>query len=75
MMITKKCPTCKGNGGWRGHSAAHGEQDADCGACEGTGEIEVECDHDGWVVKGECERCGERGLESDAEVYEREAPR
>jgi len=36
---------------------------------------EIECDHEGHVVKGVCEKCGERGLESDAEIYEREAPR
>lgn len=36
---------------------------------------EEDCDHEGHVVKGECEKCGERGLESDAEIYEKEAPR
>ena len=38
-------------------------------------EIEEPCDHEGHVTNGECERCGERGLESDAEIYEKEAPR
>ena len=27
------------------------------------------CDHEGMVHRGRCESCGERGLESDAEIY------
>ena len=34
-----------------------------------------ECDHEGWVVYGTCEKCGEEDLESDAETYEKENPR
>lgn len=34
------CPQCHGKGGWRGHSQAHGEQDAECGACDGTGYVQ-----------------------------------
>lgn len=36
---------------------------------------EEPCDHEGFVVKGYCEQCGEEGLESDAEIFEKEAPR
>lgn len=38
-------------------------------------EEEPKCDHEGWVLYGRCERCGERGLESDYEIYSQEAPR
>lgn len=38
-------------------------------------EILFECDHDGHVSRGRCERCGETGLETDAEIYEAENPR
>lgn len=31
------------------------------------------CDHEGMVHRGRCESCGERGLESDAEIYSIEA--
>lgn len=37
-------------------------------------EIEVACDHEGRVLKGVCERCGEDDLESDFEIYRNEAP-
>lgn len=33
------------------------------------------CNHEGHVLKGRCERCGEEGLESDAETYAKENPR
>ena len=36
---------------------------------------EDKCEHDGYVIRGQCERCLASGLESDAEIYEREAPR
>lgn len=48
------------------------------GLCSGPACIvaqEEDCDHEGHVVKGECEKCGERGLESDAEIYDKENPR
>lgn len=72
----KKCEVCDGKGGWKGYQMVQGfevEVDADCEACEGTG---VDgCNHDGWVERGRCEKCGATGLESDAEIYAREAPR
>lgn len=36
---------------------------------------ESECDHEGWVSHGVCERCGAGNLWSDDEIYEMEAPR
>ncbi len=33
------------------------------------------CSHEGFVIKGTCENCGEIGLESDSETFSREAPR
>lgn len=35
---------------------------------------EKECDHEGHVVRGRCEKCGER-YESDYETFEKENPR
>jgi hypothetical protein len=34
-----------------------------------------ECDHEGWVVRGICGRCGMDDLYSDEETYEQENPR
>lgn len=34
-----------------------------------------ECDHEGHVIKGRCENCGKRGLESDDEIYALECAR
>jgi hypothetical protein len=34
-----------------------------------------DCDHAGWVIDGECLRCGQEGLRSDAETYDKENPR
>lgn len=38
-------------------------------------EIEPPCDHEGYVWRGRCERCGQAGLESDDETYKIEAPK
>lgn len=51
--------------------------------CEWCGELNGEhakdcealgCDHEGHVVKGRCEKCGE-AYESDKETYSKENPR
>lgn len=34
--LRRDCDYCGGRGGSTGTSAAFGEQDADCGACDGT---------------------------------------
>jgi hypothetical protein len=48
-------------------------EECDCG--EAGCEYCDRCDHEGYVFKGRCEKCGERDLFSDDEIYAREAPR
>ena len=45
--VDLRCTACAGKGGWTGHSGLHGEQDADCGRCDGAGIWPVD-----WVVVG-----------------------
>lgn len=61
---------CEGCGEWlEFRQTARGPVTDDICSCE------TDCNHEGLVVKGECERCGETGLETDGEIYERENPR
>ncbi len=68
----KKCKICNGEG-VIGFLLMDEPSSKECHACEGSGD--EPCDHDGWVIKDECERCGERGLRSDQDIFEEEAPR
>jgi hypothetical protein len=46
------------------------------GSIEFPDEDDAECDHEGMVIHGgRCDGCGERGLESDHEIYLAECPR
>ncbi len=63
-MPNLQCPYCG--------DEKTGEELGCCG--ESRAHFVEACDHDGFVIKGTCENCGEIGLESDADTFRREAP-
>lgn len=69
-MNEKRTFTCQGCGQVM---TVHGTT-AD-GFITDTCKCDMDCDHAGEVINGECRLCGETGLESENEIYESENPR